>query len=213
MDLETWLIFIPAAFAINMAPGPNNILATTNGARFGFGAAMAGGIGRLIAFAGMIGLTIVGLGAVLAASELAFLVIKWVGALYLVWIGIKMFLARPTDPSALAVGGGRGRPTLMTLARHEGMVAAGNPKAILVFTAFFPQFLGSGAPVWMQLTAMGATFLVLEVAALAFYALAGRRLARVADATGGLRLINRLGGAALVGAGCRLALSRRESTA
>ena len=106
MPWEVWLVFVPASFALNMAPGPNNLLAMSNGVRFGFGRAVMAGSGRLIAFAAMITLTALGLGAVLAASELAFHIIKWCGAAYLVYLGIRLWRTRP-DPDFAAMADAR----------------------------------------------------------------------------------------------------------
>ncbi len=104
MTLEHWIVFLPAAFALNIFPGPNNLLSLSNGARYGFGPAFIAGFGRLPAFAVMVALTAIGLGALLAASEVAFLVLKWVGALYLFYLGVRMVLAKAVP---LAASNGR----------------------------------------------------------------------------------------------------------
>ncbi len=90
MTFEQWLIFLPAGFALNIFPGPNNLLSLSNSARFGFSKAFLAGFARLPAFAVMVALTAFGLGALLAASETAFLVLKWVGAAYLFFLGVRM---------------------------------------------------------------------------------------------------------------------------
>ncbi|WP_226912966.1 LysE family translocator, partial [Halomonas sp. 3D7M] len=86
MNLTTLLFFIPACFALNMAPGPNNLLSLTNAKRYGVRTACLAGIGRLIAFVGMITLAATGLATLLYTSEKIFLVIKVVGGLYLLWL-------------------------------------------------------------------------------------------------------------------------------
>lgn len=208
MSWESWLIFVPAAFALSAAPGPNNMLAMTNALQVGLSRAVIAGGGRLLAFALMIALTAVGLGAVLAASETAFYVIKWCGAAYLVYLGIRMWRRRDEleedDPLL------RANIPLSVLARREFLVAIGNPKAILIFTAFFPQFLNPAAPAYWQFFVMGVTFLVLEVAALSLYALSGRQASRFGRSAHGRRMLNRISGGALIGAGVLLAASRRD---
>ena len=87
-----WALFIPACFALNCAPGPNNMMAFSNAARLGFVMACLGGLGRIPAFAALIGITVLGLGAVLAASAEAFLLIKIAGAVYLVYTGFQLLL-------------------------------------------------------------------------------------------------------------------------
>jgi len=96
------------------------------------------------------------------------------------------------------------------LIRREFLVAIGNPKAILVFTAFFPQFLDPGRPAWAQFAVMGATFLAMEVLALTGYALSGRQASQFGRSPRGRRLLNRISGSALIGAGLMLATSRRD---
>lgn len=216
MSLEMWLVFIPAVFLMNMAPGPNNLLAMNNAARFGLGRSVLAGLGRIPAFAILVGLTIVGLGALIATSEVAFTVLKWVGAAYLVYLGIRLWRATPVPRAADAVGEvAQGRyvgaeSSLRTLAVREFLVAISNPKAMLIFTAFFPQFLVQGAPAAEQLLVMGATFLVLEVCALAIYAAGGAGAGRFLASVRGQRLLNRLSGSALAAAGVGLAFSQRN---
>jgi homoserine/homoserine lactone efflux protein len=142
MQLETFLLFAPACFAINMAFGPNNLLSFTNAARSGIAPAIPAAAGRIISFAVMIAIAGVGLGAILAASETVFTVVKWAGAAYLIWIGIKLIRAR----TPFLTGDASVAPlSLRRLTLQELWVAAGNPKAILVFTAFFPQFVDAQA--------------------------------------------------------------------
>ena len=90
MSGSTLLLFVPACFALNLAFGPNNLLSLTYGLQQGVRTAVLASGGRLVAFALMIGLTALGVGAVLAASEAAFTILKWAGAAYLVWLGVKI---------------------------------------------------------------------------------------------------------------------------
>jgi threonine/homoserine/homoserine lactone efflux protein len=205
MDVIAWSLFVPACFALNMAPGPNNMLAFSNAARFGLAPALLASGGRLIAFAIMIAFVAVGLGALLAASETGFLVVKWLGAAYLVYVGVKLLRSR-IDAAAVA---DKPDASLRELARHEFLLAAGNPKAIAVFTAFFPQFIDPASASAMQFMAMGAVFLVLECVAIAIFAAAGR-LARGALRHGRIfGWLNKGVGAFLVASGVSLAFSNR----
>lgn len=216
VSLEMWLVFIPAVFLTNMAPGPNNLLAMNNGAQFGLGRAVTAGLGRIPAFAILVGLTIVGLGALVATSEVAFSVLKWIGAVYLVYLGIKLWRTSPAPRAAEAVEevAAAHYPArdmaLRTLMTREFLVAISNPKAMLIFTAFFPQFLTPGEPVAEQLLVMGATFLVLEVGALAIYAAGGAGAGRFFSSVKGQRMLNRVSGTALVAAGVGLAAAQRN---
>ncbi|HTN97900.1 MAG TPA: LysE family translocator, partial [Nordella sp.] len=133
MPLETFLLFAPACFAINMAFGPNNLLSLTNAARIGVGTAIFAAAGRIVSFAAMIAIAGVGLGAILAASETVFILVKYAGAAYLIWIGINLIRA---GAPMLRDETNMPRLSLKKLTLQEVWVAAGNPKAILVFTAF-----------------------------------------------------------------------------
>jgi threonine/homoserine/homoserine lactone efflux protein len=99
---------------------------------------------------------------------------------------------------------------MRVLVRQEFTVAAGNPKAILVFTAFFPQFVVPGAYASSYLL-LGLTFLVFEVVAIALYALLGARMRRLAGGSRAMRWFNRVSGSMMIGFGCLLALTRRPS--
>ena len=208
MPIADYLFFLPACFALNLAFGPNNLLSVTTGARQGVVAAVLAGGGRLVAFALMIAATGLGMGALLAASEIAFTALKYVGAAYLIWLGIR--LLRAPAPSSLETVAAAPRP-VKALARQEFLVAIGNPKAILIFTAFLPQFVQADAYA-ASYTLVGATFLVLEVVAIGIYAAFGTRLGRLASGGPALRWFNRASGAMMVGFGLLLAVARRPGS-
>lgn len=209
MTLSTYLLFLPACFAINMAFGPNNLLSVTNGARHGVSPAVIAAGGRLAAFAIMIAIAGLGMGAVLVASELAFDVIKYIGAAYLVWIGIRLLRA-PAPAAETQASDAAAPPSMRALVRQEFTVAAGNPKAILVFTAFFPQFVVPGAYATSYLL-LGATFLLLEVVAIALYAMLGARMRRLANGSRTMRWFNKVSGSMMIGFGLVLAFTRRPA--
>ncbi|MCC9624295.1 LysE family transporter [Thalassospira sp. MA62] len=212
MQFETWLIFAGAAVVLSMAPGPNNLLAMFNGARFGIGSVALGGVGRLTAFGLMIAVTATGLGVVLAASETAFAVIKWAGAAYLVWLGIKTWRAKVHDDDGgqVAAAALMTHPSGFQLARTEFLTAIGNPKAILIFTAFFPQFLDAKMAYGTQFGTMGITFLVMEGCVLMTYGLVGGQVKGLIKSARHMRILNRVSGGMLVAAGMLLALSERS---
>ena len=208
MPLETLLLFVPACFALNMAFGPNNLLSVTIGARHGLRAALIAAAGRLTAFIMMIAVAALGMGALLMASEIAFTAVKFVGAAYLVWLGIKILRSEvelPSEHPELGKYGVRG------FIRQEFLVAIGNPKAILIFTAFFPQFVVPGN-YWGSFLILGAIFLALELLAIAMYAYAGTRLSGVMRNARGLRWINRISGSTMIAFGAALAVAKRPTT-
>jgi len=208
MSPETWALFVPAAFALNMYPGPNNVLAMTNGARYGFGTALLASAGRFPPFAGFVLGAAVGLGAALAASAEFFTAIKIAGAIYLVWLGLKMVLDGASDLSEA-----EGSSRLAALARREFLTAITNPKAMLVFTAFFAPFVDPTQPAFGQILQLGAAALALEAVAVALYAFAGSRLERFVRDARRLALVNRISGTALIVAGALLLFARRPAQA
>lgn len=207
VSFETLFLFVPACFALNMAFGPNNLLSVTIGAGHGLQTALVAAAGRLVAFAVMIAVAALGMGALLMASEIAFTVVKLVGAAYLVWLGGKILLSNtelPLERSEPGRGGLRG------FIRQEFMVAIGNPKAILIFTAFFPQFVVA-ENYWGSFLILGAIFLALELVAIALYAYAGSRLSGMMRNARGLRWINRISGATMIAFGAVLAVAKRPA--
>lgn len=207
MDLTTLALFVPACFALNMAPGPNNLLSLNNASRYGLRTACVAGAGRLLAFAGMIVLAAMGLAVVLHTSEHLFLVVKVLGAAYLFYIAWQLWRA-PVGEGAQAGGRSLG---LLRLARQEFLVAAGNPKAILIFTAFLPQFVNvdSPAPVSEQFAWLGGLFLLLEWVAIALYGWLGAYMQRWFSQPRPRRLFNRVSATLLGVAGVGLLAARR----
>ncbi|MEZ0168935.1 LysE family translocator [Microvirga sp. TS319] len=200
------LLFVPACFALNMAFGPNNLLSLTYGLREGVRTAVMASSGRLVAFALMIALTALGVGAVLAASETAFSFLKWLGAAYLIWLGVKILRGNAAiDAPAAFV-----RRPLKALALQEFWTAIGNPKAILIFTAFLPQFIEPGA-YWLSFAIVGAIFLVLEVVAVFVYSVLGHRLNRLSRNGRVFGWLNRLSGITMIGFGIALLFTRKAS--
>lgn len=208
MSLQTLWLFVPACFAINMAFGPNNVLSLSNGARDGVRLSVLAASGRLVAFAIMIAVAGLGLGALLMASQTLFTLIKFAGAAYLVWIGVKLIRSGPALIAERRDDAPRVPARLGKLAKQEFLVAAGNPKAILVFTAFFPQFVDRAAYA-TSFAVLGAIFLVLELVAIAIYAALGARLGSVANGARGFKWFNRVSGSLMIGFGVMLAFVRR----
>jgi threonine/homoserine/homoserine lactone efflux protein len=205
MSLATLLLFLPACFALNLAPGPNNLLSISNATRYGFRTACVAGVGRLLAFALMIALAATGLAVVLQGSVWLFGAIKLAGAGYLFWLAWQLWragsLSGPADT--------RPPQGLRELMRQELWVAAGNPKAMLIFTAFLPQFVDTAQPVAPQFLQLGVAFLLLEWGAIAVYAALGVQLKRWFATPRGQRVFNRSCSVLLGGAGLGLLLARR----
>lgn len=205
MNLATLALFLPACFALNMAPGPNNLLSIRNSTHFGYGTACLAGVGRLLAFAAMISLASLGLAMVLQTSAWLFHGIKLVGAAYLFYLAYCLWRAGPEAQDERA----RAEVSVFALARQEFLVAAGNPKAILIFTAFLPQFVDPAQSVAAQFALLGLIFLLLEWLAIGAYAYLGRHLRRWFARPRGQLMFNRCCAGLLSAAATVLLLARR----
>ena len=153
----------------------------------------------------MIALAAAGLAAVLETSELVFHAIKILGAAYLFYLAFKLWTAK-TQPQETSQTKSK---TIGGLAKQEFLIAAGNPKAILIFTAFLPQFINPAHDVAPQFAVLGVLFLMLEMIALAGYALIGLHLRRWFSEPKGKRLFNRICAVLLSGAASILLMTRR----
>ncbi|WP_344646886.1 LysE family translocator [Cryptosporangium japonicum] len=171
-----WVGFLPAVILVSLIPGANQLLGFSNAVRYGTVHAVAGLAGRLAAFVVLIALVVGGLGAVLATSATALEVIKWVGVVYLAWLGVSTLrgarsATAPVTPSGLRTSG------LWAVSGREFLVALSNPKALLLFAALLPQFTG-GSPghAAAQLALLGLVYLGIEAIVGLGYIGAGRRI-------------------------------------
>ncbi|WP_086932932.1 LysE family translocator [Agarilytica rhodophyticola] len=171
MEILKLLFFIPACFALNIAPGPNNLMSMNNARCYGFKTTVIAGLSRIVAFSLMIVLSASGLAVVLHTSEKLFFIIKLLGAAYLLWIAFNLWCSNRHPVTEITE-----TLSLLDLAKQEFLLAAGNPKAILIFTAFLPQFIDISDRVNEQFLILGSTFLILEMAAISIYALFGMYL-------------------------------------
>ncbi|MBD9414670.1 LysE family translocator [Pseudomonas sp. PDM16] len=159
MALHTWLIYLTAVFGLSLTPGPNGLLALTHGALYGHRRALWTVTGGMLGFVLLMALSMFGLAALLKASVHALLVLKWLGAAYLIWLGIQLWRSPPLHltPLESAVP----RPGLQ-LFRQGLLSALSNPKVILFFGAFLPQFLDPARSLWLQFAVMAGTFAIVE---------------------------------------------------
>lgn len=206
MSLNTFLIFLPACLALNMVLGPNNVLSLMIGAEQGLKSALIAYIGRFFAFVILIMITALGLGTLLAASSQVFLIIKFVGAAYLLWIGYQL-LRSSHQPSTIT--NEAPSQNLRALIKKDFNIAIANPKAILIFTAFFPQFIQL-EHYWSDFLILGTSFLALEFFAVLCYALLGAKLIAVLKQER-LGVINKISGILMIAFGFALALVKKPS--
>jgi threonine/homoserine/homoserine lactone efflux protein len=207
--IETLSVFAVVAFIGIATPGPTVLLALTNGSRFGVRASLPGMVAAVLSDFVLIAAVALGLGALLAASEFWFSVVKWVGVAYLAYLGIR--LLRSTGALQLPQDAANSKPsTSRAVFRRSFLVAVTNPKGYLFFSAFLPQFISMGEPQIPQYVLLAAVFGAIDFAVMFAYAAAGAKAIRVLKAKGVLWLDRACGGALLALAGS-LALYRKNA--
>lgn len=208
MTLTTWLLYVAAVLVLTMTPGPSVLLAVSTSVQHGPRRALVAALGSTSAIAGIMVLSMLGLGTVLAASEGLFSVLKWAGAAYLAYLGVAALLARDaaiTVPDA-APGGVRAR----ALFGRGLLVGASNPKALLFFGALFPQFINPAAPQGPQFVVLGFTFVFFELFWLSVYAATAAAARQWLQQPRRATLFNRLTGVVFLAAAAALAATRRQ---
>ena len=210
LTFQTWLLFCATETVLCFTPGPAVLLVVSlslaRGARAGFGASL----GILTANAAYFVLSATSLGAILLASWNLFFVIKWLGAAYLVWLGVQMLLF-PSRPLATSEPSRPASPPRRRLgAFWYGFVTqAANPKALVFFTALLPQFIDPEGAVAVQVAILGISSVVIEFVVLAIYVAACHRARSWARDPRFATPLQRAGGLLLIGAAVRLAAIRR----
>jgi threonine/homoserine/homoserine lactone efflux protein len=197
MTIETWVAFAAASAVLLVIPGPTILLVISYALGRGMRTAMPVAVGVALGDFTAMTLSMLGVGALLAASSLLFTVLKWLGAAYLVWLGIQLWRA-----------GGRleatPRSEPVPVARMLGqawLVTALNPKSITFFVAFLPQFIDQSADFWTQMAIFESTFIGLAFANAIGYALIASRARTLVRSERAVGIFNRIGGSLLIGAG------------
>ena len=207
MTFELYSAYVAATLIVLAIPGPTIMLvvsyAITQGRRSAISSVLGVGLGDATAAT----VSLMGLGAILAASATAFTALKWIGAGYLVWLGIKMWRSRPQALGPHQVPDVSSRKIFW----HAYVVTALNPKGIVFFMAFLPHFIAPQAPVVPQLNLLGATFVVLGILNAAVYALAAAAIGQKLRNPSLLRLVNKVGGGFLISAAAMTAALQRSS--
>ncbi|WP_372400343.1 LysE family translocator [Azospirillum sp. HJ39] len=207
MTLEIWIVYVIAAVGLSVTPGPNGLLSLTHGVRFGFARTVFTVLGGVCGFLVLVAASLAGMGALLATSETAFTIAKWLGAAYLVYLGFRLWRApaAAVGTDAAAEAGGRTAP--LRLFAEGFLVAVSNPKALIFFAAFLPQFMVPGASFWLQFAVLGGTFAFTEFCYELVLAGTAQRIAPWLSRHG--RWFNRVTGGTFVGIGGLMATVSR----
>jgi threonine/homoserine/homoserine lactone efflux protein len=205
MHLEQWLAFTAAAAVLLAIPGPTILLVISYA--LGHGRKATASLVAGVALGDFTAMTasMIGLGALLAASATLFTALKWIGAAYLIYLGIKLWRAPVGDTAPGEAA--EARP--WRIFAHTYAVTALNPKGIVFFVAFLPQFLNTDAPIVPQMVIFEVTFLVLATINASLYALMAAGARQTVKNPVVQRSINRVGGSLLIGAGVLTVAWRR----
>ncbi|MBL8361664.1 MAG: LysE family transporter [Rubrivivax sp.] len=161
MKFETWLIYLLAATGLSLSPGPNGLLALTHGVLHGARQTLYTIAGGALGFTVLIALSMFGIGALLAASAGWLVVLKWLGGAYLVWLGVQVWRSPPLGAELAARAAPRAGWSMF---REGALSAVTNPKGLLFFAAFLPQFVDPARSLVVQFAIMAGTFAVIEIA-------------------------------------------------
>ena len=208
MTLATLILFVSISVPLIVSPGPTMMLALSNGATYGMRIAAFGFIGAGLGNLSLICAVALGLGALLRASEQLFMVVKWGGVAYLLWLAFVLWTSRPQslETQTAHVMAARSRWAAFNRCLT---VALTNPKSILFFGAFLPQFISLDAPQFPQYALLAMIFTGLDMCCMACYAYSGRQASRLLTAEG-LRNLNRICALLLVFMAAFLAVCRPD---
>ncbi|ARP88941.1 threonine transporter RhtB [Bordetella genomosp. 9] len=209
MTLSTWLTFMLASWAISFSPGAGALSAMTSGLRHGFARGYWNTAGLILGILFQLAVVGIGLGTLLATSETAFAVVKYLGVAYLVYLGWRQFRA-DAAPVTLENGGGAVESRRSLILRGF-LINASNPKGTVFLLAVVPQFIDAAHPLVPQYAAIAATMAMTDTVAMAFYTLLAAKVLRLMRSPVHIRWMNRAFGTLFMAAGLLLACFRRTN--
>ena len=206
MNIETWLLFFTTTFVATIAPGPSVLLGLNQGIIYGRIRAIATAMGVTTAALVMGFLALVGLGALIVTSEFFFKVCKYLGAGYLIYLGLKVWFS-PIKASDQPIKSGSSNSSFYRLYFQAFFVGMSNPKAIIFFTALFPQFINPELPQTNQFIILLFTLAVVVFICMMLYIISGQRIAPLLRIKKLRLLLNKITGGTFIGFGIGVALS------
>ena len=209
MELSTWLTFFAASWAISISPGPGAIASMSAGLNHGFKYGYVTIFGLILGIWTQLLVVGVGLGALMATSHTAFLVVKWLCVAYLVWLGIQQWRA-PARPMVAASSSDEA-VSQRKLILKAWMINVVNPKGTVFLLAVVPQFISTGAPLAPQYLIIGATLAFTDMVVMAGYTALASRVLGALKKPSQIRAMNRTFGSLFVLAGSLLALFKRSA--
>lgn len=208
MSWELWITYLFASTLILIIPGPTIILVISQAVTHGRKSVVPLVAGVILGDFTAMTLSLLGLGAIMTASAVLFALFKWIGAVYLLYLGIRLWR---TNPGSISVQHEKDNLSPHSLCKSSFIVTALNPKGIVFFVAFMPQFISPNRPAFSQILILGGTFLFLALVNAVLYALFASQLRETIKRTSVRRWFNRCGGTALIVAGILTAGCKRST--
>lgn len=207
MQMSLWFTFFAASWAISLSPGPGAVAAMGAGVNHGFARGYWLTLGLVLGIVTQLTIVGVGLGALMAASEAAFGVVKWLGVAYLLWLGLQQWRA-PVRP-VQAIDGERAVVARRALVLRGWGLNAVNPKGTAFMLAVVPQFIDPARPLALQYAVIGATLVFTDLVVMAGYTALASRILAALKSPRQVRAMNRLFGSLFVAAAALLAALKR----
>ncbi|SEG72175.1 homoserine/homoserine lactone efflux protein [Vibrio hangzhouensis] len=204
MDHHVWLAYVVTAIVFSLAPGSGTVNSISNGISYGTRKSLAAIAGLQIGLAIHIVLVGAGIGALVAKSALAFSVIKWVGVVYLIWLGIQKW----RDTSSVAASTESDNRSAWNLMRSAVLINLTNPKSIVFLVALFPQFIDPAGDQVTQLAVLGVTTVVIDAMVMLGYTSLASQMGRFIRSDRMMAKINKVFGSMFVGCGALLAAAK-----
>lgn len=209
MSFEFILVYSVTVFVASIVPGPSMLLALTHGIKYGARRTMASALGNLVVTLLQAAISIAGLGTILIASEGLFNIVKWAGAAYLIYMGLAIWRSTDSDVSKTPHGYLSAGPSLWNMFFEGVLVTAGNPKAIVFFTAVFPQFIEPNTAYLPQFSTLMVAGGFIAFSCFMLYAAGGQKIIALFSRAVVGKYFNKVIGGTFIGAGIGLAVSRK----
>lgn len=204
MDMHVWLAYVVTAIVFSLAPGSGTVNSISNGLSYGTRRSLAAIAGLQVGLAIHIMLVGAGIGALVAQSAFAFSVIKWVGAAYLIWLGIQKW----RDHSCIATTEAGAHLSSMNLMRKAILINLTNPKSIVFLVALFPQFIDPAKDQLTQLMVLGVTTVFIDAVVMLGYTSLASQMGRFIRSDKIMSKINKVFGSMFMGCGALLAAAK-----
>ena len=210
MTIQSWLMYLTLVLIATSSPGPAVLFIMTNSTLHGWRKAAFAALGNIVGLFCLGVIAVTGLGTVLKTSEIAFDVIKYAGAAYLIWLGLKMIFEKNSDFATIKERLTPTRAASEKIFFQALGVALSNPKAIVFLTALFPQFIDPGKALIPQFSTLIGVLMTFSFSFLMFYALLAHKAKTFLTKPGRIRCFNRTGGSIFIGFGLLLASSSNK---